>query len=187
MKDIADRIKELIEHLQLSNKSFAESIDIAPAIISHVLSGRNNPSLHLIQQITNVYTNVNLTYLLNGDGSLLIDESDKQGVRAESSKSKVGQQSSPLPPGARYVSPPSGAPVSPKHDNASGHTSIPKETPKQENRPPADPKPELTDNERSDKQENDSFTNVYQASGKRIERIVVFYTDRSFREYLPEA
>ncbi len=187
MKDIADRIKELIEHLQLSNKSFAESIDIAPAIISHVLSGRNNPSLHLIQQITNVYTNVNLTYLLNGEGSLLMEESDKQEFSSESSKSNVEQQSAALPPGARYVSPPSGAPVLPKQEKAPEETQMPKEMPKQQNTPPVGLKPEVADNERRDKQNSEKFTNVYKASGKRIERIVVFYTDRSFREYLPEA
>jgi len=58
MEDIASRIKELIQSLAITNKDFAAEIDVAPAIISHVLSGRNNPSLNLIQQITNVYTNV---------------------------------------------------------------------------------------------------------------------------------
>ncbi len=168
MNEIADRIRELIDELALTNKSFAESISVAPAIISHVLSGRNNPSLHLIQQITNVYTNVNIDYLLNGKGSLFetipLETNDRESIPVE-------QSSSDLPPGARLVSPPSGAPMPSKPIDIEEETHIQEEIPAKTS---------------SKVQENSELTNVYTNVNKKIDRIVVFYKDRSFREYLPE-
>lgn len=187
MKDIADRIKELIEHLQLTNKSFAESIEVAPAIISHVLSGRNNPSLHLIQQITNVYTNVNLAYLLNGEGSLITKQTPNQAHKPKESQSSEEESTSHLPPGARLVSPPSGAPVPPKQQEAPNELSDSASNPETKEAPSSNREPKATSNQLPKKASKSSFTNVYESSGKEIERIVVFYTDRSFREYLPEA
>lgn len=187
MKEIADRIKELIEHLQLTNKSFAESIDIAPAIISHVLSGRNNPSLHLIQQITNVYTNVNLDYLLNGTGSLIEDKSDNQGLKSTGTKPKAEVSSSSLPPGARLVSPPSGAPVPSKQQEEPIQSRPSENKPEFKIAPTTREGRKVTENEVSKSSLDQSITNVNPRTEKEIERIVVFYTDRSFREYLPEA
>ena len=189
MKDIAQRIKELIDYLGLSNKSFAESIAIAPAIISHVLSGRNNPSLHLVQQITNVYTNVNLTYLLSGEGDLIINDSGVDNASINSrlnNPEKASHSSSPvssLPPGARYVSPPSGAPI--PHSAA---TEISTKLPENEAElfdPPEESTKKAQDKKHIEGKKTAS-TSGYELEGKEIERIVVFYTDRSFREYQPE-
>lgn len=185
MKDIALRIKELIDYLGLSNKSFAESIAIAPAIISHVLSGRNNPSLHLVQQITNVYTNVNLTYLLSGEGDLIVNDSASINHPLNNPE-KASHSSSPvssLPPGARYVSPPSGAPI--PHSAA---TEISTKLPEKEAElfdPPEEPTKKAQDKKHIEGKKTAS-TSGYELEGKEIERIVVFYKDRSFREYQPE-
>jgi len=74
MNEIALRIKELIDSSELSNTEFANKIDTNPAIISHILSGRNKPSLQLIQNINSNFTNVNLSYLVSGIGSLYKEE-----------------------------------------------------------------------------------------------------------------
>lgn len=193
MEEIAARIKELITDQGLSNKDFAQSIDVAPAIISHVLSGRNNPSLHLIQQITNVYTNVNLDYLLNGKGSMYEDQqlkdykanepidtklaADVDKAKQVSSKDEAASSSFGLPPGARYVSEPSGAPI-PYSTEAPNERPISEPTDKQE---PEHPK------EKRDSELTNVYTNVNPEPEKEIDRIIIFYRDRSFREYRPEA
>jgi transcriptional regulator with XRE-family HTH domain len=158
MDSIAERIREIIDFTGLSNKDFADSIDVAPAIISHILSGRNKPSLHIIQQITNVYTNVNLTYLLNGDGSLINSSSTpKQGLSAYDD-------------GIRTVSAPTGAPL-----------------PKRE---PISPKPDINkEEEKSKSHEKQELTNVYTnvnfKTKREIERVIIFYSDKSMEEYKP--
>ncbi|MDZ7849168.1 MAG: helix-turn-helix transcriptional regulator [Owenweeksia sp.] len=70
MRSIADRIRELIDSKGLSNTEFAKATDLNPAIISHILSGRNKPSLQVISHIKSAFTNVNTDYLLAGEGNL---------------------------------------------------------------------------------------------------------------------
>jgi len=193
MEEIAARIKELIADQGLSNKDFAQSIDVAPAIISHVLSGRNNPSLHLIQQITNVYTNVNIDYLLNGKGSMYEDQllrdnkaneplgneavEDVDRAKQVSNEEEAVYSSIGLPPGARYVSEPSGAPIPNAMDS-------PKVSPNTE---PSDKQEAEAQGEKQKSELTNVYTNVNQDEGKEIDRIIIFYRDRSFREYRPEA
>lgn len=175
MEDIAKRIKELIDYKGISNKDFADSIGVAPAIISHVLSGRNNPSLNLIQQITNVYTNVNLDYILNGKGDLIEDEGLKPSFKQQDEANKdINPEPSQLPPGARLVSEPNGAP-------------IPQKIKPVEDTAPLKEKQVLDKSKASQDELTNVYTNVNQGESKEIERIIVFYKDRSFREYRPEA
>lgn len=73
MDDVTTRIGELLAFTGLSNKEFSEKIGVSPAIISHVLSGRNKPSLTVIQSILEEFTNVNSRYLLSGQGTLFTE------------------------------------------------------------------------------------------------------------------
>lgn len=70
MHNLSKRIEELITDTGLSNAEFAERIDSSSATISHILNGRNKPSLQVVTQIKKAFTNVNLDYLLTGEGSL---------------------------------------------------------------------------------------------------------------------
>jgi transcriptional regulator with XRE-family HTH domain len=158
MDPIAERIRQIIDFTGLSNKDFADSIDVAPAIISHILSGRNKASLHIVQQITNVYTNVNLMYLLNGDGGL-IKESEANP-----------KQLSSYDEGIRPVEAPTGAPVPKKED------SRPKPTINKE---------QNNANSQGEDQLTNVYTNVNHKKGRSIERVIIFYSDKSMEEYKP--
>lgn len=68
MDPVANRIIELIELLQLSPTEFADQCNIKRPVLSHILSGRNNPSLMVIQHILESFTNVNPYWLLLGLG-----------------------------------------------------------------------------------------------------------------------
>ena len=67
--DFINRLKEIIQHHQLSASQFADSIGVQRSSISHILSGRNKPSLDFILKVTNTYTDVDIYWLLNGKGS----------------------------------------------------------------------------------------------------------------------
>ena len=67
--DFISRLKEMIKHHQLSASQFADSIGVQRSSISHILSGRNKPSLDFILKVTNTYTDVDIYWLLNGKGS----------------------------------------------------------------------------------------------------------------------
>ncbi len=77
MDEISNRVKKLIEESGFSNTEFASKIDVNPAIISHILSGRNKPSLQIIQKISDSFTNVNLAYLISGEGALFKEKEEE--------------------------------------------------------------------------------------------------------------
>ena len=58
-----------MEYYDLSAASFADKIDVGRSSISHLLSGRNKPSLDFVMKIINAFPEVELYWLLNGKGS----------------------------------------------------------------------------------------------------------------------
>ncbi len=67
--DFIKRLKEVIEHYNLSASLFADKIGVQRSSISHILSGRNKPSLDFILKVTNTFKEVDIYWLLNGKGS----------------------------------------------------------------------------------------------------------------------
>ena len=55
---------------EMSSVQFAEKIDISPSSLSHILNGRNKPSLEVVMKIHKACTYVNLLWLLYGEGEM---------------------------------------------------------------------------------------------------------------------
>jgi transcriptional regulator with XRE-family HTH domain len=68
---MVERIRLLLETRQLSPTQFADAIGIARPIVSHILSGRNKPSLEVVQRILAAMPDLSMPWLLNGTGSML--------------------------------------------------------------------------------------------------------------------
>ena len=58
-----------MEHYELGVSAFADRIAIQRSSMSHILSGRNRPSLDFVMKVVNTFPEVNLYWLLNGKGS----------------------------------------------------------------------------------------------------------------------
>lgn len=58
-----------MEYYDLSAASFADKIEVGRSSISHLLSGRNKPSLDFVMKIVKAFPEVELYWLLNGKGS----------------------------------------------------------------------------------------------------------------------
>lgn len=67
--DFAKRLQKVIEFYGESAASFAEKIGVQRSSISHILSGRNKPSLDFILKILSSFPEVELYWLLNGKGT----------------------------------------------------------------------------------------------------------------------
>jgi transcriptional regulator with XRE-family HTH domain len=68
--------ERLLEFLRAENKSsaqFAEEIGVQPSGISHILSGRNNPSLDFVLKMLEKYQFISTDWLLFGKGSMYKD------------------------------------------------------------------------------------------------------------------
>lgn len=68
MKLIINRLQEIVDESGLDKKSFSEKVGINPGTLSHIFTGRNNPSLEVIIQISNIYNQYSLDWLLKGEG-----------------------------------------------------------------------------------------------------------------------
>ena len=77
---IIERIKRIISDSGLSNSSFADKIGVPRSSISHILSGRNNPSLDLIIKILRNFDDINADFLLKGEVLPPIDKDSKKDL-----------------------------------------------------------------------------------------------------------
>ena len=74
---IKDRFKMIMDREQLTAGAFAESIGVAQATISHILGPRNKyPSTEVILRLHQRYKDINLEWLLTGQGKMSNDSTD---------------------------------------------------------------------------------------------------------------
>ena len=64
------RLKQLMDSLHITKSEFANMLGISPATISHLLSGRNNPSYEIISTINEKFPQISLEWLINGKGEM---------------------------------------------------------------------------------------------------------------------
>ena len=76
-EDFIKRLKKVIDYYGESASSFAEKISVQRSSISHILSGRNKPSLDFILKILSTYPEVDMHWLLNGKGTFIFEEKPK--------------------------------------------------------------------------------------------------------------
>lgn len=67
--EFTTRLKNVMDFHQLSASLFADKIGVQRSSISHILSGRNKPSLDFILKITAAFDDVDIHWLLNGKGN----------------------------------------------------------------------------------------------------------------------
>ncbi|WP_346883407.1 helix-turn-helix transcriptional regulator [uncultured Algibacter sp.] len=68
-EDFIKRLQKVIDYYGESASSFAEKIGVQRSSISHILSGRNKPSLDFILKILSAFPEVDLYWLFNGKGN----------------------------------------------------------------------------------------------------------------------
>ena len=69
MEEIVKRITQILEEQQLSSSAFADTIGVQRSSISHVLSGRNKPSLEFILKTVRAFPAYSTDWLLFGKSS----------------------------------------------------------------------------------------------------------------------
>jgi transcriptional regulator with XRE-family HTH domain len=69
-----DRITTFLRTENKTSLQFAEEIGVQPSSISHIISGRNNPSLDFVLKMLNRYDFISIEWLLFGKGNMYKDE-----------------------------------------------------------------------------------------------------------------
>jgi transcriptional regulator with XRE-family HTH domain len=69
--EIKDRIRLIMEKENMIAGIFADSIGVQQSTLSHVINGRNRPSLDVVMKVHQKYNYVNLEWLLYGTGEMM--------------------------------------------------------------------------------------------------------------------
>ncbi len=67
--EFSKRLQKILEFYGLSATAFSEKIAFNRSTISHLLSGRNKPSLEFVMKVLEEFPEVELYWLLNGKGT----------------------------------------------------------------------------------------------------------------------
>ena len=90
-----NRINLILQAKNITAKQFAEEIGIQPSGMSHILSGRNNPSLEFVSKVIRRYPEIDANWLLMGKGQMY----GELGIKNEEFAPLRSQAVSPLEPG----------------------------------------------------------------------------------------
>lgn len=155
-----ERINEFLLSEHLSPAEFADRIGVQRSSVSHVLNGRNNPSASFIQKMIAAFPGLSTRWLLLGEGNMT-----EQSVRSGKNlftESHVQEAPSINP-----------EPVQTKPEGPETKVTGAQEPPmvKSEDPTPYVPQKEMRD--------------IWDDGPGEIERIVVFYSDKTFKAYKP--
>lgn len=151
-----ERIQAIINKEGITPSRFADIIGVQRSGISHILSGRNKPSLDFLNKVLIQYPYISGDWLITGKGEMNKNTVEKRPFKQLSIPSRpsteVKPEKSVIQPSKTASVDPVKEIIEPKVETAS--LSVEKE--------------------------------LFAADGKQIERILVFYQDKTFREYRPE-
>ena len=154
--DFIKRLEYILDYYNLNASSFADKIGVQRSSLSHLLSGRNKPSLDFILKIMDTFPEVDLYWILNGKGTF--------------PKSEIRNEAAIVSPTLTFTDPV----VETKIEKQTGLFS------------------EKNANTINQKEENlpNLFLNTkletLNKTDNEIERIVVFYTNGTFKTYSAE-
>ena len=153
--DIIKRIELLIENHGISASVFADKIGVQRSGLSHLLSGRNKPSLDFIMKVVDAFPEVNFNWLLTGN-------EDLREVTTEISKGENAIAPSPLPSQSQSQPEIHVSSIAPDLFSVAAEERVIDEKARKEN------------------------SLVPNISDETIDRIVVFYSDGTFKAYRPK-
>ena len=165
---INDKIKQILIDKNLTPSYFADEIGVQRSSISHILSGRNRPSFDIIQKIIRRFPELGYEWIMEEDSqaggqSVPTGYSNRGGVTRP-----MNERADRYNPGQATVSNPVQSPGIRSQRNEIPAAYYPNQQLPAEL--PGVVEPPIV---------SGSITE------KRVERILIFYTDGSFREYTP--
>ena len=74
------RLKKWMDLEGLKSSELANNIKVNRATVSHILSGRNKPSIDFLGKLLNFYPKLNTNWLITGVGYMYIKQEDEKSV-----------------------------------------------------------------------------------------------------------
>jgi transcriptional regulator with XRE-family HTH domain len=194
------RIALVLRAKNISPSQFAEDLGVQRSGISHILNGRNKPSLEFIQKLIKKYPDISMNWLMFGEGPMMNPYPVQETVIAKPASTLPGKPVMMELFGTTQEE--RNVVVQDQMDSNLDDNSI-----EDQNEPLEETieEPQTLGNKKSGikedeftstmvsnavngaaKASNDTkITSYKSADGRKIKRIVIFYDDRSFIEYIP--
>lgn len=91
-REFIKRLEEILEYYGLSAAAFAEKLEFNRSTISHLLSGRNKPSLEFVVKLFQKFPEVNLDWLLFGKGTFPVSSETAVATTSKNQKPNTGSE-----------------------------------------------------------------------------------------------
>ena len=180
--NINDRFTKILEYSGFTASEFADEIDVQRSSISHIISGRNKPSLEFVTKIKNRFPELSWDWIILGQGEMLQNNS-----ALSTSESKINLEEENSTPDLFTL-------IDEDYKNeVFVQENIQNETLRELNKSFPSPRKEiLSDSQRLDIQENisevqsivnETVTNINTES--KIKKIVFFYENGKFEAFEP--
>lgn len=102
--DFVEKLEKILAYFQLSASAFADKIGVQRSSLSHLLSGRNKPSLEFAVKVAETFPEVDLYWFLMNKGSFPksnisapITSFDKNNLKSEEKISSTEQKNQSIP------------------------------------------------------------------------------------------
>src|SRR5690606_53153 len=93
--DFVKRLEKIMEYYSISATAFAEKMDFNRSTISHLLSGRNKPSLEFVMKLLQKFPEVEMNCLLSGKGSFPSISSENKNSTVAPKQKVISTQDKP--------------------------------------------------------------------------------------------
>ena len=171
--DLNSRVQKIINYSELSSSEFADEIGVQRSNISHVLSGRNKPSLDFLMKIKDRFPEIQWEWLIEGKGAMIFSENEAASTPSSYSleESKINDDE-PIITGLFSI-PSQEIDENTKREEEKSEISEPIQYNIVENTP------EISENK------NISETEAPTEKGNNIKKIVFFYENGKFEVFEP--
>lgn len=163
-----ERFLKIMEHYNFSPSLFADEIGVIRSSISHIVSGRNNPGVDLLQKVLKRFPEVSTDWLLLGIGEMMSSGNPK--FKNEVPAPAGAANNIATQPERRQMT------LDDFTNEKPGIREIERSSEQQ--------------SEKNDKQSTHTFDTaslkVNSGQAGRIKRITVFFEDNSFQDFISE-
>lgn len=166
-----ERIELLMKCYNLTPSQFADRTGIQRASVSHIISGRNKPSLEVFQKIYETFPELDIKWLITGQGEQPVASAAREENDVPALQNTLFAQPQPQPQAQH-------SPVQPARTTAVENEDARYSKPQPLQRPQAERQPKRNAPQRAQQQAA--------ANERRIKEIRIFYTDGTYETMFPE-
>ena len=192
-----DRIKKIQEYSGLSLGVFASRTGIKAASLSHILNGRNNPSLDVVMKIHETFPEVSWEWMLYGTGSMLkggnVDDVENKQVESNIAPSPNQTNRTIFDNDPVKEEEDDELELEDDTDDVGDNNIADVDVPKTVERTPSNLTETIENQQKSESEiidsflKSDSFKNMFEthfkAKEKSVKKVIVLYDDDTYAEY----